>query len=98
MAGTSLNKSGHDVAKPSRYLTQRCVLHRVRDTLSAETFDGGAAGGKLVFEPLEAAVEMIDAVDHGLAFGSQRGNHQRDGGAQIGGHDRRSFECVDPLD
>ena len=34
--------------------------------------DRGAAAGELVLEPLEAAVEVIDAVDHGLALGRER--------------------------
>src|SRR3954447_4847109 len=37
--------------------------------VTADAFNGGAAGGELVFEPLEAAIEMIDPVDHGLALG-----------------------------
>ena len=35
---------------------------------------------------------MIDAVDDGLALGRQRGDDQRDRGAQIGRHDRRALE------
>src|SRR3981189_1803795 len=46
--------------------------------LSADALDGGAAGGELVLQPLEAAVEVIDAIDHGLAFSRERGDDERD--------------------
>src|SRR5262245_6715768 len=60
--------------------------------LSAEALDGGAAGRELVLQPLEAAVEVIDAIDHGLALGRERGDDEGDRGAQIGGHHRRALE------
>ena len=41
---------------------------------------------------------MIDAVDHGLAFGGERGDHQRHRGAQIGRHHRRAVEALDAFD
>jgi hypothetical protein len=43
---------------------------------SADALDLAAAAGELVLQPLEAAVEMIDAVDHGLALGGERADHQ----------------------
>src|SRR4051794_3089534 len=64
---------------------------RASKALPADPFDRGAAGGELVFEPLEAAVEMIDAVHHGLAFGSKRGDDERHRGAEIGRHHRGAF-------
>src|SRR5215831_4509922 len=69
-----------------------------KSTLSADALDGGAAGRELVLEPLEAAVEMIDAVDDGLALGRKRRNDERDRGTQIGGHDRRALERAHALD
>ena len=57
-----------------------------------------AAGVELVFQALEAAVEVIDAVDHGLAFRRQRGDHQRHRGAQVGRHHRRALELAAALD
>ncbi len=65
---------------------------------AADALDRGAAGGELVLQPLEAAVEVIDAVDHGLAFRRERGDHERDRGAQVGRHDRRALEHVDTFD
>src|SRR5215467_16384149 len=67
-------------------------------TLSAETLDRGAAGRELVFQPLEATVEVIDAVDNRLALGSKRGDDERDRSAQIGGHHRRALERAHTLD
>ena len=69
-----------------------------RFRLGADAFDRRAAAGELVLEPLEAAVEMIDAVDHGLALGRERGDHQRHRGAQIGRHHRRALQALDALD
>src|SRR6516225_5736005 len=66
-------------------------------TLPAEALDRGAAGGELVLQPLEAAVEVIDAVDDGLALGRERGDHERDRSAQIRGHHRRALERAHTL-
>src|SRR5205807_2613593 len=45
---------------------------RARKILLADPLDRRAAAAELVLQPLEAAVEVIDAVDHGLAFSRQR--------------------------
>ena len=39
---------------------------------------------------------MIDPVDHRLAARRQPGDHQADRGAQVGGHDLRAFQRLDP--
>src|SRR5499433_4022297 len=67
-------------------------------TLAADALDRGAAGRELILQPLEAAVEVIDAVDDGLALGRQRGDDERDRSAQIGGHHRRALERAYTLD
>src|SRR5712672_3219446 len=64
----------------------------------ADALDGSAAGRQFLFEPLKAAVEMIDPVDHGLAFGGEPGNHQRHRRAQIGRHHRRAAQSGDAVD
>src|SRR3984893_14564579 len=51
-----------------------------RQNLSADALDGGAAGRQFVLEPLEAAVEMVDAIDHGLALGGKPRDHPRQRG------------------
>src|SRR5262249_20015509 len=66
--------------------------------LAVDALDGGAACCEFVFEPLEAAVEMIDAVDGRLAFGRKCGDNERDRGAQVGGHHRRAFERAHAFD
>ena len=53
---------------------------------------------ELFLEPLETAVEMVDAVDHGLAFGGKAGDHQRHRGAQVGRHHRRAAQPGDAFD
>src|ERR1700730_13535289 len=40
--------------------------------LARQALNCRAAAAELVFEPLKAAVEVIDAVDDGLAFGGER--------------------------
>src|ERR1700739_1627651 len=64
----------------------------------ADALDLGAAAAELVLEALEAAVEVIDAVDHGLAFGRERGDDERDRRAQVGRHHGRALEALEPLD
>ena len=54
--------------------------------------DLGAAAGELLLQPLETAVEMIDAVDGGFALGRESADHERHGSAQIGRHDRGTLE------
>ena len=78
-----------------------CRKDRGRATrfrLGADAFDRRAAADEFVFETLEAAVEVIDAVDHRLAFGSESGDDQRHRGAQVGRHHRRALQAVDALD
>src|SRR5580658_8987165 len=40
--------------------------------LAGQALNCRAAAAELVFQPLETAVEVIDAVDDGLAFGGER--------------------------
>ena len=55
-------------------------------SVSRKPFDIGAAGLQLFFQRFKAAVQMVDAVDHRVAFRHKAGNHQRNRGAQIRGH------------
>src|ERR1019366_780035 len=64
----------------------------------ADALDGSAARRELFLEPLESAVEMIDAIDHGLAFGGKPRDHQRHRRAQVGRHDRRAAPFRDAFD
>src|SRR6185295_6256235 len=54
---------------------------------AAQPLDLGAAGGKLVLQLLEAAVEVIDAVHQRLAFRGEPGDHQGHRGPEVGRHD-----------
>src|ERR1700692_542633 len=74
------------------YSQNRYPLLPNRRRSIADPLDRGAAGRQLFLEPLEAAVEMVDAVDHGLAFGGQPRDHERHRGAQIGRHHRRAAQ------
>src|SRR5271166_4106628 len=63
-----------------------------------EARDVGAAGAELLFQPLETAVEMIDAIDDRLAFRPEAGDHERDRRAQIRRHDWRPTQPLDAVD
>src|SRR5262249_42484275 len=54
--------------------------------VGADALNDRAAVHEFFLEPLKAAIEMIDAVDHGLALGCKCGNHKRHGGTEIGRH------------
>src|SRR5207247_8358662 len=84
--------------REQKQLVTRASSISSRCRLPAEALDGGAACRELVLQPLESAVEVIDAVDEGLAFGRKCRNDERDRGAQIGGHDRRALERAHALD
>src|SRR4051794_32035634 len=64
----------------------------------ADPLDLGAAAAELVLEALKTAVEVIDAIDHGLALGGERGDDERHRGAQIRGHHRGALELLHALD
>ena len=55
----------------------------------------GAALRELAVERLVAAIEMVDAVDGGFAFGNQRGEHEADRGAQVGRHHFCTAQLLD---
>src|ERR1700694_2460922 len=54
-----------------------------------------AERGELFLERLVAAVEVIDAIDDGLALGHQRGNDQARRRAQIRRHDGSALQPLD---
>ena len=49
-----------------------------RSPRRGDALDFGAAAAQLLLQPLEAAIEMIDAVDRRLAARGERGNDKRD--------------------
>src|SRR6516225_3148421 len=71
-----------------------CV--RADITLARDARDVGAAGAELLFKPLEAAIEMIDAVDDRLPLRRQRGDDQRHRSAQVGRHHWRAAQPLHP--
>src|SRR5947207_6170317 len=62
---------------------------------SAEALDPRAEGRELLLERLVAAVQMIDAVDDGLALGGEPGDDQPGRGAQVGRHDGCALQALD---
>src|SRR5262249_39087179 len=66
--------------------------------LPAQPLDRRPTCRELVLDPLEAAVEMVDAVDHGLALGGETGDDQRHRGAEVGRHHLGAPEPVDAGD
>src|SRR5439155_23105139 len=47
-----------------------------------------------LLDPLVAAVDLMDVVDHALAFRTQRGERQRHAGADVGAGDFRAVQPV----
>src|ERR1700685_1004575 len=96
------------VAKFNRMEKRTFVRSRVRECEGGRTLaicrsarqalNCRAAAAELVFQPLETAIEVIDAVDDGFAFGGERGDDERHRGAQIGRHHRRALERLDDFD
>ena len=58
----------------------------------AHAADLGADAAELFFDVLVAAVHVVDAVEDGFAFGDQRGEDERGGGAEIRAHDGGGLE------
>src|SRR6188472_318704 len=69
-----------------------------RRSLTADPLHHAAARIELVFQPFEAAVEMIDPIHYGLALGCQSRDHERHRGAEIGRHYRCAAQAIHALD
>src|SRR3546814_6223939 len=63
-----------------------------RAACSVDAPDLRAQPRQLALDVLVAAVEVVDAVDDGLALGDQAGEDQRGRGAQVGRHHRGAAE------
>src|SRR5882762_11918613 len=85
-------------ANHPRNMSKDMLLRNSRSRSIADALDGSAARRQFFLEPFKPAVEMVDAVDHGLAFGREPRDHQRHRGAQIRRHDGRAAQLVDALD
>src|SRR5262245_17516162 len=53
----------------------------------ADAADAGAEGLELAVDVLVAAVDLVDAADDRAALGAERGDDQRDPGADVGARD-----------
>src|SRR2546422_3547480 len=52
---------------------------------------------QFLFERFIAAIQMIDAVNDGLALGDETGDHEARGGAKIGGHHGGALKLRHPF-
>src|SRR5436190_9674846 len=66
--------------------------------LARQPLDRRAAATQLFLEPLETAVEVVNAIDDGFALGGKRRDHQRHRSAQVRRHDRRALELRHAFD
>src|ERR1700722_9395534 len=66
--------------------------------LTRDARDVGAAGAELLFQSLEAAVEVVDAIDDRLPFRRKAGDNERNRGAQVGRHHWRAAQAFDAAD
>src|SRR5882724_6745190 len=60
-----------------RNMSEGVLLRNPRCRSIADALDGSAARRQFFLEPFKPAVEMVDAVDHGLAFGGEPRDHGR---------------------
>src|SRR5690242_13234052 len=56
-------------------------------SVAGQPFNVGAASRQLRLERLEAAIEMIDAMEHRFTLGGKGGDHQRHRCPEVGRHD-----------
>ena len=84
---------------------RRCRRSFLRSTPSLQKrllrlhpLDPRAEGVEFLVDELVAAVDVIDAVDLGDAFGVQAGEDEGGGGAQVAGHDGRAAHALDAFD
>src|SRR5690606_8446873 len=63
-----------------------------------DALDVGAELLKFEFHVFVATVEVVDAVDGGLASGGEAGEDQARRGAQVAGHDRGAHQFADAAD
>src|SRR5262249_32319611 len=68
-----------------------CISTTLAGT-SGYAFDARSELSELLLDAFIAAVEMVDAVDAGLAVGDQTGDHQARGGTQVRRHDIRALK------
>src|SRR5215813_3941003 len=64
--------------------------------LAPYPLDPRAQGLELLLQRLVATIEVIHARDLRVAAGGEPGQHERSGGAQVGGHHGRSLVSIDP--
>src|SRR5271154_7598931 len=85
--------------RPSRSsATSLSACARSAIGLAREARDVGAASAELLFQPLEAPVEMVDAIDDRLPLRDKAGDDKRNRSAQIGRHHRRAAQALDAAD
>src|SRR6185295_12920955 len=70
-------------------------LKAVMLSSALHALDVGAEGREFFLDPLEAAVEMIDAIDHGFTFGREPRDDQAHRSAQVRRHHRRAAQLFD---
>src|SRR5690606_30162284 len=58
--------------------------------------DAGTQHLQLFLDAFVTAINVVDAVDQGIAIGPEAGDHQAGGGPQVGRHDRSTLEPVNP--
>ena len=58
----------------------------------ADALNLRATAAEFLFQSLKAAIQMIDAVDHGFTFSGECSDHEGYRGAQICCHHGRTFQ------
>src|SRR5207302_10362641 len=83
---------------PCSSVTRRCRHFANALAVAGKPLDHRATGAKLFLDMFEAAVEMINAIDHCFAFSRERRDDERHGRAKIRRHHRGALEFLYPFD
>src|SRR5262245_1851434 len=75
------------------FVSSAVSFRRSMCSVAGNAVDVSAASGKLGLQRLKAAIEMVDAMQHGFALGREGGDHQRHRGPEIGRHDLGAGEA-----
>src|SRR5262249_5819211 len=93
--------SGSSVARTPAFPRSGRVSSKMRPLARASVImgsgyprDARAQEAQPALDVLVAAIEVVDAVDHGFPIGHEAGDHEARGGAQVGGHHRGAGKRV----
>src|SRR5579859_5354183 len=88
MSARGTRASWTQAAMVSRSAASRARSFRGSAMSALEALDLGPAGSELFRQALVTPVQVVDAIEDGVAFRHETGQHQGDRGPKVGRHDR----------